>query len=194
MIPDIPSLQSIRESIRNSRMKLGYSQNKLAKYSDGEFSQSLITKFEGGKIDAAYGKVVTICETLKRIAESRPIVYEPTAEEVCFKNVLFISPETTIEETTSLMWENGYSQLPIGDPQNVIGSIKEMDIFRKRMEREDIYPKMPIKKIMSSSFPIIDKKMKVNHFKRLLLDLPAVLVRNETKVIGIITQADLIRY
>jgi len=192
MKPLIPPVKKMIDHIRITRLKLGLSQSQLAKLTVNEVSQSFITKLENRRIKPSYQKIHLLCKALLDYSKNNPAEKEATAGEVCFKDVLFISPVTTIDEAIKLMRKFNYSQLPIGTEVEVVGSVTENDLLKARYERRGIYPNMPVKRVMGPAFPVIDKGTKVSSMSKLLLDVPAVLVRDEDGIIGIVTKIDLI--
>ena len=198
-MPSIPPLDEMKALIKINRAKLGLSQKQLAKITKqlakkegDEVSQSFITKMENDKIEPSYRKIQNICKAMEEHSNKTTNDTEATVGDVCCKDVLFISQDTTIEEASSLMKEHDYSQLPIGNEMRVVGSITEKRLFEVRYKRKDIYPKTPISRVMEPAFPVLHMSMKIRSMNKLLLDVPAVLVRNKERIFGIITKIDMI--
>jgi len=52
-------------------------------------------------------------------------------KDIMTKNVLYVYPETTYEETAKLIYKNNISGLPVIDnKENLVGIISEKDLFR----------------------------------------------------------------
>jgi len=192
MKPLIPPVKKMIDHIRITRLKLGLSQSQLAKLTGNEVSQSFITKLENRRIKPSYQKIHLLCKALDDYSKKIPVEMEPTAGEVCFKDVLYISSETAIKKTVILMRHHNYDQMPVKKDDKVVGSITLDEIHFALEERKGIYPNMPVSKIMGSPFPILNVDIKISSITRLFLDVPAVLVEEKGKIVGIITKIDLL--
>jgi len=177
--------------IRKIRKMLDISQTSLAKESG--VSQSTIAKIETGRISASYSTVVSLFETLDRLQhDSRK---DATASDVYSTNVMSIQSGERIRNAMELMKTTGFSQLPVFTDDRPVGSISERKIFgllkdgRTMDELKDI----PISNIMDESFPAVSESTSITTLSDMLSSNDAVLVMKKGKVIGLVTNADMLK-
>jgi len=93
------------------------------------------------------------------------------------------------------MRETGFSQLPVFNGNQIVGSLTEKGILQRLMSspRPDDISKQPVEKIMEEAFPIVGEETPVSVISALLQYEPAVLVTKLGHVRGIITKADLLK-
>jgi predicted transcriptional regulator len=164
------------EDIGKRRRQLGLKQSELAKMAG--VSQSLIAKLEAGTIDSSYTKVKTIFDVLERLEfKSKVQKREPTSKVV------------------KIMKDYGYSQIPVFDGKQSVGSISEKAILRQILAGKDLedISNLPTEEIMEEAFPQINEDAPLSLITSLLQSYSAVLVSKKGVVIGIITKADLLR-
>ena len=179
------------EDIGIKRRQLGLKQSELAKRAG--VSQSLIAKLESGKIDSSYTKVRTIFEVLERI-EAKTKIQNQSGR--MFENkVISVQKDEPISKVVQLMKEHGYSQLPVFDGKQPVGSISEKTILRQIIAGKDItqISKVPTGEIMEEAFPQIGENAPIATISNLLQTYSAVLILKKGKTTGIITKADLLR-
>ncbi|MEM3378479.1 MAG: CBS domain-containing protein [Candidatus Bathyarchaeia archaeon] len=177
------------EEIGKRRRKLGLKQSELAKMAG--VSQSLIAKIESGKIDPAYTKVKTIFDILEHL-EAKNKIQE---EKVVPNKVIGVQKHESISKVVKLMKEHGFSQIPVFDGKQVVGSISEKTILHQIIAGRDLpqISNLPAEAIMEESFPQISEDVPLSLISSLLQTYPAVLVFKKGEVTGIITKADLLR-
>ncbi len=177
------------EDIAKRRKQLGIKQAELAKAAG--VSQSLIAKLEAGTIDSSYTKVKTIFDVLERLEFKTKI----QAEKILHNDVLSIQKDQPISEVVKIMKDHGYSQLPVFNGKQSVGSISEKAILRQILSGKDFeeISKLPTEDIMEEAFPQIDEDAPLSLITSLLQTYSAVLVSKKGIVIGIITKADLLR-
>lgn len=156
-------------------------------------SQSTIAKIERGRISASYDTVVKLFETLDEIKQrgSKDI----TAADVASKDVVSIQSSETVHQASETMRRTGYSQLPVLEGEMPVGSISERGIFEMlrqgyTMERMKV---TPVSKIMGESFPMVSDSTPMSSVTMLMSDSNAVLVSSKGKVVGLITNADMLK-
>jgi predicted transcriptional regulator len=177
------------EDIAKKRRQLGLKQAELAKLAG--VSQSLVAKLEAGKIDSSYTKVKTIFDVLDRL-EAKTKIQE---EKVVPNEVISIQNDEPISKVVRLMKDHGYSQIPIFNGKQSVGSISEKTILRQILSGKDLaqISKLPTEEIMEEAFPQVSEDAPLSLISSLLQTYPAVLVSKKGNVIGIITKADLLR-
>jgi predicted transcriptional regulator len=177
------------KDIAKRRRQLGLKQTELAKAAG--VSQSLIAKLEAGTIDSSYTKVKAIFDVLERLEFKTKV----QAEKILYNDVLSIQKNKPIYEVVKIMKEYGYSQLPVFNGKQSVGSISEKAILRQILSGKDLeqISKLPTEDIMEEAFPQINEDAPLSLITSLLQTYSAVLVTKKGVVIGIITKADLLR-
>ena len=177
------------EDIAKRRRQLGLKQSELAKAAG--VSQSLIAKLEAGTIDSSYTKVKTIFDVLERLEFKNKV----QAEKLLHSDVVSVQKSEPISNVVKIMKERGYSQIPVFDGKQSVGSISEKTIMRQILDGKDLeqLSKLPTQDIMEEAFPQINEDAPLSLITSLLQNYSAVLVARKGAVIGIITKADLLR-
>lgn len=177
------------EDIAKRRRQLGLKQSELARAAG--VSQSLIAKLEAGSIDSSYTKVKMIFDVLDRLEFKTKI----QADKVLHQNVITVQKNEPLLKVVNIMKECGYSQIPVFDGKQPVGSISEKTILRQIMAGNDLaeISGLPIEGVMEEALPQIDENAPLSLISTLLQTYSAVLVSRKGEVIGIITKADLLR-
>ncbi|MEM5882796.1 MAG: CBS domain-containing protein [Candidatus Aenigmatarchaeota archaeon] len=182
MLPEI-------DEIEKRRKNLGLTQKSLAAFCG--LSQSLIAKIESKKINPSYYAVKKIFDCLENLEKKSQI----TAEHLLSKKVVFIRTNEKVSKAIKLMRKHGYSQLPVFDGKNFVGSVSERTILDQisKGEKPSDFLSKRVEEIMEESFPIITEKEPLSSILTLLQNNHAILISKKGKVIGIITKADLLK-
>ena len=182
MLPDLTD-------IAKRRRELGLRQAELAKLAG--VSQSLIAKLEAGKIDSSYTKVKTIFETLDRLEAKSKL----QAGKMFQTEVISVQKNEPVAKVVELMKTHGYSQLPVLEGKQSVGSISEKAILRQILAGKDVaqISKISTGEIMEEAFPQVAEDAPLNLISSLLQVYSAVLISRRGRVVGIITKADLLR-
>ena len=177
------------EDIGKKRRQLGLKQTELAKYAG--VSQSLVAKLESGKIDSSYTKVKTIFDVLDRL-EAKTKIQE---QKVVPNEIIGIQKDEPISKVVKLMKEHGYSQIPVFNGKQSVGSVSERSILRQILAGKDLaqISNLPTEAIMEEAFPQVGEDAPLSLISSLLQTYQAVLVAKKGSVVGIITKADLLR-
>ena len=105
------------EDIAKRRRQLGLKQSELAKAAG--VSQSLIAKLEAGTIDSSYTKVKTIFDVLERLEFKTKV----QTEKILHNEVVSVQKNDPISKVVNMMKEHGYSQIPVFDEKQSVGSV-----------------------------------------------------------------------
>jgi predicted transcriptional regulator len=177
------------EEITKRRRVLDLSQQQLARLAG--VSQSLIAKIEAGKTAPSYLKAKAIFDTLEKLQREK----EPRAKDLLQPKVIGVEEDETVSKAAAIMNETGFSQLPVFNGENIVGSIAEKTIMDRIVSgtspRE--LSNMPVAKVMTEAFPQIDERTPLSLISALLQYHSAVLVMKRGQVTGIITKADLLK-
>ncbi|MGD6810346.1 MAG: CBS domain-containing protein [Candidatus Bathyarchaeia archaeon] len=177
------------DEVAKRRRQLGIKQSDLAKMAG--VSQSLIAKLEAGTIDPSYTKAKTIFTVLDKLEFKNKV----QAEKLVHNDVVSVQRHEPISKVVNLMKEYGYSQIPVFEGKQPVGSITEKTMLRQILEGKNIQDisKLSTGDIMEEAFPQINEDAPLTLITSLLQTYPAVLVSKKGNVIGIITKADLLR-
>ena len=101
---------------------------------------------------------------------------------------------TAVREALRLITDYNISQLPVCDGDECIGSVPESALMARIIEDQAALDQ-PVESIMEPAFPVIDGSLPLSGVSRLLTrQCPAVLVRDDGVLTGIITRFDVVRY
>lgn len=169
------------------RIRAGLTQAELAERAG--VSQSLIARIESGKVNPRVSTLVRIYQALEEFMEE-----ELTACEVMSSPVVYVLPSVSLLEVARLMWEKGFSQLPVLDEEGSenLGTVFDDDVLRAFIRENARASMLTAADVMSDPLPIVSCSTKVRSVARMLgRGLPAVLVEDEMKIVGIITKSDI---
>ena len=108
--------------------------------------------------------------------------------------VIGVAPGATVRQALKLMSLHDVSQLPVMDQTNCVGSVGESALSVKGLEDVRVLEK-PVSDVMDSPFPILDAEHTVEGIVKLLSKSnPAVLVRSDGAICGIVTRSDMLQY
>ena len=101
---------------------------------------------------------------------------------------------TAVREALRLITDYNISQLPVCDGDECVGSVPESALMARIIEDQAALDQ-PVESIMEPAFPVIDGSLPLSGISRLLTrQCPAVLVRDDGVLTGIITRFDVVRY
>jgi len=177
------------DEIGRRRRLLALSQKELARLSG--VSQPTIAKIESGRISPSYPKTKAIFDTLEGLERRN----ELKARDVSHGKVVGVQAQDPVAKGVRVMRETGFSQLPVFNGSQVVGSLTEKVILQRLMStsKPDELSKQLIEKIMDEAFPTVSEDTPLSMVSALLQYEPAVLVARKGRVLGIITKADLLK-
>lgn len=180
-------LADVVRQVRRQRITLGLTQAELAKESGA--SQSLIAKLERGRLSPSYEVVRRILEALDRLAASD----DETAADLMQGSPVFAEPAEPLGKALERMKHKGFSQLPVVDRGQPVGSISESAILDRIEQGADLdaLKRQPVRFSMRASFPTVEPATRRRTLVELLRDHEAVLVVREGRLVGVITKSDL---
>ena len=172
------------EDLRERRTDLELTQSELAERAD--VSQPLIARIEGGDVDPRLSTLRRIVDALEEaeggVRRARDLMHSP---------VVSVAPDDSVHETTELMNEKGYSQVPVvreGTPQGLIGT---SDI---RQRPEENVGDLPVAEVMGESMTAVEPDATLDAVDSHLDHNDAVLVVEDGETVWIITEADVARH
>lgn len=180
-------LADVVRQVRRQRVTLGLTQAELAKASGA--SQSLIAKLERSRLSPSYEVVRRILEALDRLAAND----EATAGDLMHGSPVFAEPAEPLGKALERMKAKGFSQLPVVDRGQPVGSISESAILDRIEQGADLdaLKRQPVRFSMRASFPTVEPATRRRTLVELLRDHEAVLVVREGRLVGVITKSDL---
>jgi len=109
-------------------------------------------------------------------------------------DIVFVAPGQTVRQALRLMHLHDVSQLPVMDAGNCVGSVSDSSLSAKSLEDTKVLDQT-LSQVMDPPFPIVDEHQTADSVAKLLSKSnPAVLVRTNGKVTGIVTRSDLLSY
>lgn len=172
------------EELRERRHELGLTQSELAEKAD--VSQPLIARIESDDVDPRLSTLRRIVNALQE-AEGSLL----RAKDLMNTPVVSVEPDASVSETTELMNERGYSQVPVirdGTPQ---GIIRMSDI---RQQSGENVGDLPVADVMHEAISTVEPDALIDTVDAHLDHNDAVLVVEGGETIGIITEADIARH
>src|SRR6266849_6576006 len=104
-------------------------------------------------------------------------------------SVVSVAPGASVRQALGLMALHDVSQLPVMEGSNCIGSVSDWSLSQKSLENPKLLD-AAVSDIMESPFPVIAGDQPVDSVVKLLSKSnPAVLVRENGKVKGIVTRS-----
>ena len=108
--------------------------------------------------------------------------------------VVSTAPGATVRQALGLMSLHDISQLPVMDGQNCVGSVSDWSLSQKGLENPKLLD-ATISEVMESPFPTVASDQQVDSVVKLLSKSnPAVLVRSNGTVQGIVTRSDMLHF
>ncbi|NMC07321.1 MAG: CBS domain-containing protein [Candidatus Lokiarchaeota archaeon] len=178
------------EDLHELRLERGISQAKLAERAG--CSQPLIARIENGTVNPPLSTVRRILEVLYQEDASKP---EIAARDIAVKPVLLADREATIAQVIDKMGTRGVSQLPVQDAKGrLVGSITEKNLAELIMARGKETLELPVSTVMEPPLPEIDAGASISAIQDLLLNAPAIIVKDGNDEYGILTKTDVLRH
>ena len=181
------ALRDLVPHVRMRRLQVGLTQAELAK--EAGTSQSLVAKLERGRLNPSYEMVRRILEALDRHGKKS----EPTAADLVKSEPVFAEPSESLGKALERMKAHGFSQLPVVERGQPIGSVSESAILERIEKGADLdsLKRQPVRHAMGPSFPSIEPTTRRRTLVELLRDHGAVLVVREGRLTGVLTKSDL---
>ena len=109
-------------------------------------------------------------------------------------DIVSVTPGQTVRQAIRLMHLHDVSQLPVMEGGNCIGAVSDWSLSTKSLEDTKVLD-TTVSQVMEPPFPIVDDQHSADSVAKLLSKSnPAVLVRTNGKLTGIVTRSDLLAY
>jgi len=182
-LPDPKTIKVMREKLKISQKELDEKTG---------IPQSTISRIESEKIDPPYSKFKRIYEYLAKENEKRKDA-KIRAENIMSRKVYKIDSKSKIKDAIELMNKHKISQIPILEDGKNLGSLTSKKIQKHITDNPDLM-NLKILDLKELPFPEVEKTWRVKDISNLLIIYPAVLVKEHNNYIGIITDADVLKY
>src|SRR6478672_11528402 len=108
--------------------------------------------------------------------------------------VVSVGSGTTVRQALRLMSLHDVSQLPVMDGANCVGSVSDWSLSARSLDNTKILD-MSVSEVMDAPFPVVEVSQPVDSVAKLLSKSnPALLVRENGFVQGIVTRSDVLSY
>jgi cystathionine beta-synthase len=109
-------------------------------------------------------------------------------------DIVSVTGGQTVRQAIRLMHLHDVSQLPVMDAGNCVGSVSDWSLSTKSLEDTKMLD-VTVSQVMDPPFPIVDDQQAADTVAKLLSKSnPAVLVRTNGRLTGIVTRSDLLAY
>ncbi len=123
-------------------------------------------------------------------------MYMGQIRDIMQKNIITIEKDQTILQTARLMKENDISFVVIVENENPIGVLSERDFVQKFCIDNKKPDEIKISEIMSYKFRSVEPTTEIEDAIQKMLNnnIRRLLVLDNQKLVGVITQTDLVSY
>ena len=109
-------------------------------------------------------------------------------------DIVSVSGGQTVRQALRLMHLHDVSQLPVMDGPSCVGSVSDWSLSARSLEDTKLLD-VTLAQVMDAPFPIVDAAQTADSVAKLLSKSnPAVLVRTNGRITGIVTRSDLLSY
>ena len=176
------------ESIKQARLKLGLTQQKLASLTG--VSTSMINQIESGRCQPSYATARKIFEVLWSL-ESQS---STKAGDICSKDIAKLKTIDSLHDAIKMMQDLSISQIPVFSGNEVVGLITEDGIVKHLLDSDETErKKIKLAEIMDPRPPIVEFNTPVKTLVSLVRFSKCVLVSKSSKIVGIITASDTLK-
>jgi cystathionine beta-synthase len=108
--------------------------------------------------------------------------------------LLSVQAGDTVRAALALIERYGISQVPVFRGTDMAGTLHDSDILRGALQNPGVLER-PVETLMAAPLPIVPGDFSADHVTRLLAaGTPAVLVRRDGRVTGIVTRFDMLQF
>ncbi len=105
-----------------------------------------------------------------------------------------VSPASSVRQALNLMSTYGLTEIPVIENGDSVGSLSEHPVMARALEDAQIV-EGPVSGVMAPPFPVVDAMLPMERLTPMLSrEVPAVLVRQGGKLVGIVTRYDVLRH
>ena len=108
--------------------------------------------------------------------------------------VVSVAPGSTVRQALGLMSQHDVSQLPVMEGSSCVGSVSDWSLTAKSLENTRLL-EASVSEVMDPPFPVVESSQPAEAVAKLLSKSnPAVLVRSDGQVQGIVTRSDMLNF
>ena len=108
--------------------------------------------------------------------------------------IVSVAPGATVRQALRLMSLHNVSQLPVMDGANCVGSVSDWSLSARSLDDTKLLD-ATVSQVMDAPFPVVEIGQPVDGVAKLLSKSnPAVLVRSNGTLHGIVTRSDMLHY
>ena len=108
-------------------------------------------------------------------------------------SLISVAPETAVRQALGFITANNVSQVPVVAEGDCVGHLAESSLMARVLEDTKVLDQS-VQHVMDAPLPVVDAHVELPVVTRLLSKNPAVLVRRDGKLHGIVTRYDVMRY
>lgn len=109
------------------------------------------------------------------------------------KELVYLAPRDKVKDAVDVLNSKGFSQLPVLDKGESVGSVREAKLMSLLLDNPDLLDS-EIEKIMGPGFPALDERTELIVVRKYLSDSPAVLSTEYGRIKDIITRYDILEH
>ncbi len=123
--------------------------------------------------------------TLAQVVGGKPSTAQP---------IVSVATGASVRQALRLMSQHDVSQLPVMDGGSCVGSVSDWALSAKALENTKLLD-VTVSELMEPPFPVVEASQPVDAVATLLSKVnPAVLVRSNGVLTGIVTRSDMLAY
>lgn len=108
--------------------------------------------------------------------------------------LVIVAPAQTVRQALNLMDTYDVSQLPIVENDECVGALDEASLMARAIA-QPVVLEQPVRDIMEQPYPVVDADAPLDRVSELLSrETPAVLVRRQGKLAGIVSRYDVLHH
>jgi len=108
--------------------------------------------------------------------------------------LVIVTPAQTVRQALNLMQTYDISQLPIVENDECVGALDEASLMARAIA-QPVVLEQPVRDIMEQPYPVVDADSPLDRVSELLSrETPAVLVRRQGKLAGIVSRYDVLHH
>jgi cystathionine beta-synthase len=110
------------------------------------------------------------------------------------RGLLKVEAHEPLRRALALVQQHDVTQIPVFRGDQVVGTVYDNEILKCVLENSSTLDR-PVESLMGDPLPIVSSDESVDHVTQLLASRnPAVLVRENGKVTGILTRFDMLQF
>lgn len=171
--------------LKKLRLQDNLTQRELARRA--HTTQSTIAKIEAGKLEPSLKLARRVLNVLNNSIKSRVNI-----KNIMESNIVSFSPSKPLNEAIEIMHNKAFSQVPIIQGTQILGTVTESSIISKSQGKD--VSALTVNDVMVDTLPILPPDTRNEEIYTLLKYHPAILVVSNGMLLGIVTKADIMHH